>query len=445
MNRMDEWQALTEQLEQAPPALDGLSARVKTRARQQRSRKILGIPLASLGGIAAAFVLLINLSLPFALACSGNPLLAPLARAAALSPSLKAAVESGYGQYVGQTQTVDGLTLHVEYLVVDQRQVNIFLQVKQGGDNVDCLISGTLTGQEGYISLSGNTDGDEYAQVTFDFEEDTPDALDVTFSVEVPPANNSGEPPISIDTPPDSANQPKTNTTDFSFHLTFDPEFKASAQIYTIQQWIPLDGQQIFADRLEVYPTHAQLHVVDDADNTAWLVGLDFYLTDEKGATYHGISNGISASGGTGSPFFTIYRIESSFFSDARPLTLSITGGTWLEKDRQYVQVNLLTAEAFGLPTGVSLSRIEKIGDYTVLEFEETNMDQTSQIFHHHFLDGEVKREFSTSAWRILEETDGTRSITTLYLPHPNETEIFLPLVWSQLLQLDTPIQISLS
>ena len=77
----------------------------------------------------AAFVLLVNLSTPFALACGKVPVLKELAAAVAFSPSLKAAVENDYVQYIGQSATDNGITVHLEYLMADQGGLMLFLSV----------------------------------------------------------------------------------------------------------------------------------------------------------------------------------------------------------------------------------------------------------------------------------------------------------------------------
>lgn len=108
-----------------------------SRARRRR-RRILGIPAGTLAACFAGFVLLVNLFPTFAYACGGVPMLRELAKAVAWSPSLSAAVENAYVQPIEQSKTVNGITATVHYVIVDQKQVNLFF---------------TLEG-EGYESLS---------------------------------------------------------------------------------------------------------------------------------------------------------------------------------------------------------------------------------------------------------------------------------------------------
>ena len=131
MNRNEEYRALLAQLEGTPlpPALTDSVPRARAKARRQSRRRRWETSLASLGGAAAAFALAVNLSAPFALACGKVPILKELAAAVATSPSMKAAIEHDYIQYVGQSQTENEVTVALEYLILDRSQLSIFFTV----------------------------------------------------------------------------------------------------------------------------------------------------------------------------------------------------------------------------------------------------------------------------------------------------------------------------
>ncbi|MEG0756697.1 MAG: DUF4179 domain-containing protein, partial [Oscillospiraceae bacterium] len=132
MNRNEEYKALLSELSDTPAALEFAVTRAKARAKRARVGRLFGIPVASLAGVFSVFVLLVNVSTPFALACGTVPILKELTAAVAFSPSLKTAVANDYVQYIGQSQTVNGITLQVEYVIVDQKQVNIFFSLTGG-------------------------------------------------------------------------------------------------------------------------------------------------------------------------------------------------------------------------------------------------------------------------------------------------------------------------
>ena len=284
MNRNEEYKAILHELEPMPAALDGTVERALRRRRRERRLRIFGVPAGSLAACFIAFVLLVNLVPPFARACGNVPLLRALAQAVAWSPSLSAAVENDYVQPIGQSQTVNGITATIEYVIVDQKQVNIFF---------------TLKG-EGYESLSAELPeftpwqrcsvlGGDFLQppgtllrFTLDYQDnDVPEGFTMTLGVtgetageaeSQPPAASSVWDALEKDTaPPDNG-----ILATFTFDLKFDPTYTASGEIIPVNSAFQLDGQTLTVTEAEVYPTHVRVNVEGSAANTAWLKRLDF-------------------------------------------------------------------------------------------------------------------------------------------------------------------------
>ena len=114
MNRMEEFEALDRELDNTPAELEYTVTRARARAKSSRRARRWGLPLGSLAGVFAAFVLLVNTVPTFALACSGIPVLGDLAAAVDWSGSLSRAVENDYVQVIGQSQTRNGITMTAE-------------------------------------------------------------------------------------------------------------------------------------------------------------------------------------------------------------------------------------------------------------------------------------------------------------------------------------------
>ena len=93
MNRNEEYNTLLRELDQTPPELEYTVTRAKARARRHQARRWVGVPVGTLAGAFAAFVLLVNTVPTFALACSHVPVLGDLAAAVDWSGSLSRAVE----------------------------------------------------------------------------------------------------------------------------------------------------------------------------------------------------------------------------------------------------------------------------------------------------------------------------------------------------------------
>ncbi|SBV93549.1 conserved exported hypothetical protein [uncultured Eubacteriales bacterium] len=417
MDRMQEFNSIFN--EPVPPALEQSVQRARARHKAARRGKVFGIPLASLAGAAAAFVLLVNLSTPFALAASRVPFLRELTAAVALSPSLKAAVEHDYVQYVGQRQTVNGVTMTVEYLIVDQRQVNVFYTLKSDqypaleGDPTFTTTDGAQVQasiQWGYFS-----EGEALRKITLDFPDSVPDTLLMTYQAYPSPyGGEDGEAPATSRAT-DEERPPKPETVaEFAFTLRFDPAFTQPGQVYELDYPVILDGQTITVKTVEIYPTHIQLNLRDDAANTAWLKGLNFYLEDEKGTRYEKISNGITATGDPGgTPFMPSHRLESSYFGDAKHLTIHITGVEWLDKGKEYIDLDIAKGIAENLPQGVTLGKAERLEDDVDVVLVVQGRDEGSYgVLYDGWLDAEgghhdVNRRVSSNASEEEREWDG--------------------------------------
>ena len=242
MTRNEEYQALLNELELTPPALDGTVGRTLRRRRRDRRVRIFGIPAGSLAACFLGFVLLVNLFPPFARACGSVPVLRELALAVAWSPSLSAAVENEYVQPIGKSQTENGITATIEYVIVDQKQVNIFYTLEgEGYETLSAefpvfapeqkcgVIGGGLGKPPGTLQrfLLDYDDNDvpEGFTVSFDVSGKAEDETAVQRAV-LPSADQSVEDDMLADRPAETPDI----LASFSFDLSFDPAFTEQAE-----------------------------------------------------------------------------------------------------------------------------------------------------------------------------------------------------------------------
>ncbi len=346
MNRNEEYLGLLEALdaEGVPAALDDCVDRAVKKAHRRSRRRDWSAALVSLGGIAAAFALAVNLSVPFAMACKRVPVLKDLAAAVALSPSLKAAVENDYIQYVGQEQTANGVTLGLDYLILDQRQINFFCTVS-GGEYESFFVHPHLARADGgemtgYGLSSANFRPGELGGFSATFEQGAilPEEIVLTCQV-IGHRRTSDVPAIPLDVPAASHYDVEPEAVgSFTFPLTLDTHLMEPGRSIEVNAWVEIDAQRLCIQRLEVAPTQARLIVTSDPDNTAWCTGLSFYLADGEGRRYETgswASSGSSlvSSGDDQNNGSVTYFLESPYFSASRDLTLYITAARWLEKD----------------------------------------------------------------------------------------------------------------
>lgn len=373
MGRRDEYLALLKELEPVPAALDGTVERaVQRRAARRRAGRFLGIPAGSLAACFVGFILLVNLFPPFAKACGDVPVLRELAKAVAWSPSLSAAVENDYVQPMEQTQTKDGITVSVEYLIVDRKQLNIFytLRSKEYSQlEADAHIHLEVEENGSFSCGSGSygTPNGELRSVRADFiERDIPGTIELELSVWAPPAENEAPQRSSED---DAFQEPEGKDTrylaDFTFSLSFDPRYTAQGRIIPVDASFDLDGQTLTLTEVEMYPTHLRIDLADDAANSAWLAGLELYLENEHGERFYTCTNGISATGDPDGEGMGTFWLDSPFFSQGQHLTLHITRAKWLDKSAPMTKLDLRSGTAEHLPEGIQfLGAIERSGGW---------------------------------------------------------------------------------
>ncbi len=446
MNRNQEYEALLQELEATPATLDGTAERALRRRRRERRLRIFGVPAGSLAACFVAFVLLVNLFPPFARACGNVPLLRALAQAVAWSPSLSAAVANDYVQPIGQSQTVNGITATIEYVIVDQKQVHIFFTLK--GEEYETLSAEMPEfSPEQHCAVLGadfHQKPGTLLHFTLDYlEGDVPEGFAMAFGV----TGETGEEAEGGPAAPSRSilDEPEWEEpdilADFTFDLKFDPTYTAQGEIVPVDSTFRLDGQTLTVTTAEVYPTHVRVNIEGAEDNTAWLKGLDFYLENEDGERFDSISNGITASGDTDSPAMVSYRLESPYFADSAHLTLHITGATWLDKDKERVRADLANGTVEWLPEGVSVQAMQHRADGWVLTFDVTApADIHKQVFASQYYDeAGTQYDMDRFGWSVLDDGHGEA-----YLPLRgcDQDTVWLELSYSRTTTAETPVTI---
>ena len=429
MNRNSEYEAMLQELNQPVPALETTLDRAYKKKRKQRTRMIFR-PVAGMAACFAIFVLLVNFCTPVAYACSLVPGLRELAAAVTFSKSLTDAVENEYVQPMDLTQTENGITAEVAYLIVDQKQVNVFyrLDSKQydqlEADPEVLNADGIRPASCGYHSTGFGAENGELRCLNIDFvDENVPDSLIIKLKVytngivheEVAPDQAVED--IYSDNPyeePDYLAQ-------FEFMLEFDPKFTAAGKVFPVNQTVILDGQAITITDIEVYPSHMRVDIAESGDNTAWLKKLDFYIETDWGMKFDPVSNGITATGSADSPSMVSYRADSTYFYEAQHLKLVITGAQWLRKDLETTYLNLVTGEHGELPEGAVFDSARKQGSGWVVRFRAAwEQDEPMyQLFGHLFYDAEGN-EYEINQWSSMYgDADEDGNITNFYDEFP--------------------------
>ena len=462
MNRKLEYQELLQELDKTVPELEFTLERAY--AKKRRLNRIIR-PFASIAVTFALFVVLVNFCTPVAYACSKVPFLRDLAEAVTFSRSLSDAVENEYVQPMYLTQTVGDITAFVEYLIVDQKQVNVFFSLdSEVYENL--AVEPVVRPADGnYFPCSygfsnwGEKNG-ELRRLEIDFtDENVPDKLKLVLKA-------YSQFPLNEDT--ESTAIPYENVNDimfedhskyepeilaeFEFVLEFDPNFTQNGKIINVNQTVELDGQQITITDMEIYPTHLRINVEDDKENTAWLKHLYFYIETGFGKKFDAPSNGVTATGTTDSPAMVSFRTDSTWFYDVNRITIVITGAEWLNKDMEKVYVNLKTGETDALPEGVTFHSAVKEDGGWVVSFKAVRRgeDLTHSLFSNEYFDMEGKRYYINS-WTTQtggsdeeEEEFANSFIMKFPLKCYYEDEVYLAPDYSHIWKAKKPVKISI-
>lgn len=429
MNRNAEYQTLLAELETTPNELESTVQRAVARKKLARKRRlVLLTPVLGAAACFTLFVLLVNLSIPFASACGRVPWLRDLAKAVAFSPSLSAAVENEYVQPMGLRETENGITATIEYVIVDQKQLNIFFTLDSGDyDNLSPEMPEFSEEQRcSVMGASYRQPPGTLLRYTLDYHDhDVPEELTLTFGVttweepdfthSAPLADTSYE-----DDMLDPPEEPEAEIlAEFTFTLHINPRLTARGEVVPVNADFTLDGQSLCVTDVEIYPTHVRVNVAAEPKNTAWLKDLEFYLEDEEGTRFEPISNGVSGTGDEDSPMIISYRLESPYFADCRHLTLHITEALWLDKDMERVKVDLEKGVAERLPEDVTLHRAEhrKGGWFLSFQVREEEGKSHRSPMSMEFYDEEGNQYYAASSGYSTNDETG---VAEQMLPLPD-------------------------
>lgn len=415
MDRKKKYLELLAEIANPPVGLEYVMERAEARLKSQQKYRLFTGLVSGVVSLAIAFVLLVNFSMGFAHACGKVPLIKELARLVAFSPSLTAALENDYVQLVGLEQSDNDITARVEYVIVDQKQLEIFYSLNSTRyfhmdvtPEIRAANGEQLEGCSIAISSgSFNEANGELRRLTVDFVEgNMPNRLQLILKVHDNEAfdEEAVSPEEFLLTRGEYASPDYISR--FAFLLEFDPYYTAQGKTIAVNKTFRLADQTLTLATLDIYPTHLRLNLKDHRGNTAWLKSLEFYLEDERGERYRPIANGITATGSTDSPMLTSHRVESPYFSESKNLVLYITGATWLDKEMARVRVDLKNAIAEALPPGVELAAVERKEEGWLLTF---SAEQLRESFYHQLWDWTYYDE-EGNEYRI----DGVASTTGL-------------------------------
>lgn len=327
------------------------------------------------------FVVLVNISPVFADVCSRIPLLDKLAQAVNFSYSLTRAVEEEFVQYIGESYSDNGITLAVEHLIVDQKEVHIFVDFPKE------LLSEGLYPEIAFANKDVTKDmrvqysqpnRDDYTQFTLTFRDGiVPDTLDFVLYVSSFSANKADNiSPLSLEYVQSYFEYeiyPKDYYAIFPITLEFDPYFTEQVRFYQVNQTFQVNGQQFSIYELEVFPTHMRMEIHQHSTNSKELVKLGFSLKNQDGELLPGERTGTVMYFPHEHQEVISCVMESDFFDESEHIFFQIEESLWREKEQEPIIVNLKQGTAENHPDFFDISVSKEDYGYKVLFKEEIN------------------------------------------------------------------------
>ena len=464
-NRSVEFQAMMDELAQPPKELKTSVERARRRARHTRMFRRFTAPIGTVASVAACFVLMVNLFPTFALACSSVPVIRELAAAVAFSPSLSAAVAHDYVQYIGQSQTVEGVTVDLGYAIVDQHQMVFVYSVDGGrfysspelldenGDHIAAAYSTSIAKGD----MSGQSNGMESMILSFSAPNDLPErfTINMYFLAEKQPETLAAPaaPQASLGEPMENWADPRNapGVLCFTFDVALDMNRIAQPITVPVNRWIELDGQRIQVERLEYTPTRTILYLGEDQANIAWLTSLKFWFEDQSNHRYDDKDGSLVSSSTLESPSQLTYYFQSFYYDPPKGLTLCVDKAEWLDKDAPHVVVDLTSGEATGLPAGVELVDVHPVGTGVELTILSPKLrEQFAQSFSHTYWDpegGEHKwHQMSTIRVDAEDSGDGeAKHKEVFYLDNYSCDAVELELSYTSVAEYVEPVRVPLA
>ena len=443
MKRNEAWDDLLNQAEQIPDELETRLNRTIARAERREKRRRWLKPLIGVTGTAAAFVLLVNSSVTFALAASRVPIVRELVEAVAFDPSLKAAVAHDYVQLVGDTYTQDGVTVTVEYLIADPMNVSVFysLSDEQGRDLEliphlqdtagNALPVSMTFGEEGMEKNEGekglfdtlrtylSLDKVQKTLYTWRLHASKEGVIQTQMQLKVEVRNLEHWKDAewnAFDEPEAQESRAPEAMFTLDIPLTIEPQFLKSGRVFPVNQTVDVLGQKLTIDEIAIYPSNTRIIWHTDPENDAWLTYLPFYLTDEDGNRVDGIRNGVSGTGNDRDYGGGAIWLDSAWYDTAEHLTVHLDDAAIVPKDQDTV---LLQADGqlTGLPDYIEQVEAEGYPDEAAHTFRirtKKGTYHTNTAPFSEFIDADgVRDSFSSVSTLVAGEKGDT--FTNIY------------------------------
>lgn len=315
-----------------------------------------------------AFVTSIRVSPTFASAISTIPGMERFVHLVQFDKGIKAIVENDYYEPIGITQVKDNITFTIDGIIIDETGAEIFytLEAPYSLEYMDYeSVKFFNDGEEIMTSSSYDSPDQEQANRKVD-------KFSFVFGETEQFKNTSFELQLELE----RANK----KTSFQMPFTLENEIKPG-KIYTLNEHVELNGQQIEVKEIKVYPLRVAVTLEFNEQNDMKILQFeDMRLEDENEEVWSSIQNGISGFGENKQNERT-YFLQSNYFKEPKELYLKFGKVQALSKEESYVLVDFAKKEILKLPSDGKME-VLNIGSNTLeLKYEPIREDHMYSLF----------------------------------------------------------------
>lgn len=453
MGNKENWEAFLEASSGYPEGLSDVEHRLERRImKEKRKKRAL---YSSMGTIAAslAFVLLVNTSTAFANSVSRIPVLSELADFVKLDKGLSSAIENDYVQEVALTAWDGEKTLMLPYVLADERNLILFFQLPKGYEleEEDWIMvnlkqmTDKATGErieEGFSYGSGALPGQSleenngYLMQRYNFiEKKLPQSILLEVELKVTSYEQTEEQAM--------AGEEGTHTSKYAGTFSFSIDFNAFKEpvVYPVNTEYSLKGQAVTVKEMTVYPTGTEVTFEFPKENSAWVRGIEIAL-EQEGKEMENTSGMVTSTHDDEKGTMSIF-IDSNYFEKPKEQALLLKGARILEKDQEYLTIDLDNRTITPKVEGFELEEVTRKGDHAELFFStELESEELYGIFDHRYEDAEgnsyeVNVEGTSAHSALLMET-------RVSVAYPKSGRLIMKRVLATMQKLEEPIRINL-
>ncbi|MGI6731604.1 MAG: DUF4179 domain-containing protein [Anaerovoracaceae bacterium] len=451
----NQWYDLIKESHQYPEGLAGVEHRLEKRIiKKNRKRKAL---YSSLTAVAAVFIfmILVNTSPAFASGVSQIPLIGKLAEVVKFDKSISNAIKNDYIQEVNLTARDGEERLQLPYVLADEKNLVLFFQLPEeleqtSNEWVNITLQEMRNGFTGEVldgfsysmsslSLDGREEKHGFLMQRYHFiEGNLPKKIQLDVAVDIETIGGLSQ-EQRVGEPTNGSTKPNLKRAGvFSYEVDFK-EF-SKPKIYEFNENYSLYGQQIKLENMKVYPAGTEVNFSFPKENTAWIKGL--YLTVEQdGEVSLEGNNGISSTQDDEKGWMRVF-IESNYFDPPSKQELIIQGIRLLNKDEEYVTIDINEKTITPQIAGTELVEVTKQGEKAQLVFSTKVADNDGFgmfNFEYQDLEGNVNSLDEEGSSVI-----GTQMETRITVEYPTSGKIILQRALTPKQILKEPIRISL-